>query len=130
MSLCQLCEGLTLEKLYPPNVYIHAASVEALEESAEDCRICALLAHSISCGFGSASDMFSDQLQGYTDEALLAQSSSIKLQILIESVAKSRHLPDGADGISSIGIWVEPMTILSEVRMFVEEGIDEISKHA
>jgi hypothetical protein len=129
MSLCQLCEGLTLQKLYPPNVYIHAASVEALEESGKDCKMCALLSGSISQGFGSVPIIYSRQLQGVTNGKLLAQSS-IKLQVLIESSEKSRYLPDGADGLNSIGIWVEPTTILSVVSMNVEEGIDEIFKHA
>jgi hypothetical protein len=43
MSFCDLCSGLTIEKLYPPNVYYHAKTPTALKQSGQSCRLCAFM---------------------------------------------------------------------------------------
>lgn len=40
MSYCHLCQSLTIEKLFPPNIFHHATSVAALEKSGRTCRLC------------------------------------------------------------------------------------------
>ncbi|KAH6615180.1 heterokaryon incompatibility protein-domain-containing protein [Boeremia exigua] len=43
MSYCDLCNGLTIEELFPPSIYRHAKSLAALKQSSQNCSLCMLL---------------------------------------------------------------------------------------
>jgi hypothetical protein len=43
MRYCDLCNGLTIWKLFPPNIYRHAETLAALEDSSHSCSLCMML---------------------------------------------------------------------------------------
>lgn len=47
MSYCNLCENLTVARLFPPNIYHHAENISVLIESATECQLCAMLLRAI-----------------------------------------------------------------------------------
>jgi hypothetical protein len=43
MHYCELCNGLAVWKLFPPNIYRHAETIAALEDSSHSCSLCMML---------------------------------------------------------------------------------------
>jgi hypothetical protein len=122
MTFCQLCEGLTIAKLWPPNIYYHAKSVDDLEESAKNCEICALLDECVYSGMGRPPVKPLSQLEGVTNEIFL-DKRSIKLQIMTESSPGAYLRSEDPNGFTVVGIWIDTVDMYSLVCLTVEEGI-------
>ena len=132
MSLCELCNGLSITKLYPPNIYYHANNMAALEASAKDCRICKMIYWCIQQGkefsrdggkpkldFDGASDK--EPSYGVTESYDIYEARnncSVKLQIILGH----RHCPEPKYGFSHIGIWMMSKWMLTDLTLSVEEG--------
>jgi hypothetical protein len=124
---CDLCNGLTIAKLYPPNVYHHGESLTVLEQSGKTCRLCMLIYWSISVvrwrekrpqlHFEGATE---DEIS-YRDEA--HRRCSVKLQIL----PGERDRTGKANEIRHVGIWTRSKYMVAELSLLVEEGTSRCS---
>lgn len=124
MAFCDLCTGITVENLYPPNIYHHGENLAVVEESAKNCQLCKLIHWCIwrdsECenvpflNFESADDEMVPY--GQNEER---NKCSIKLQIV-----SGKH--DGVDmrgAFKHIGIWMKSKYMVSDMTLVVEEGI-------
>ena len=142
MSYCNLCNNLTIARLYPPNIYYHAKNVYRLEDSALDCQLCAMILRIIktartygdceySTDFGGSQDipllvgasdaMFDCEVEEKCDPYIARDKSRIKLQIL-EETQRKRSTIKNLDGFTHIGIWVKARRMLSSMTVMVQEG--------
>jgi hypothetical protein len=120
MEFCELCNGLTIAKIWPPNYYEHAANLVVLKASAKECGLCKILHR---CIRGCLLPPFSSKLQldgaidvPYGIEQDPLNSGSIKLQIL------TNDIPHGK-GCTRIGIWGPSNSRWAEAILSVEEGM-------
>jgi hypothetical protein len=140
MSYCNLCDNLTVAKLYPPNIYHHAANVSALENSSLNCKLCALLQRVIKatktfddleyifdpCSrppllVGATDAMFAfDESESYNQDNI-SDNFSVKLQILKET-QRVRSTVENLDGFTHIGIWTHSKRMISSLTLMVQEG--------
>ncbi|CAO2647093.1 Nn.00g080150.m01.CDS01 [Neocucurbitaria sp. VM-36] len=130
MGLCLLCSGLTIAKLYPPNIYNHAENLATLEASAQDCRLCKMIhwctkrgnefEHRPQLNFDGACQ----KLFPYAgDEA--RNKCSIKLQIIPRHWNSQNTKP----GFTHVGIWMMYKWMVADMTLCVEEG-DELGSKA
>ncbi|KAF3033151.1 hypothetical protein E8E12_003612 [Didymella heteroderae] len=150
MPFCDLCNGLTIEKLYPPNVYYHAENLTALQQSGKTCRLCVFIHWCITrtdnpnCFHLESVEPFpAGQLPRLrmSDDAILNEELdevldgwqyrltkplngySIKLQIVLERAVKSSSCRKDDDGFAYVGIWLNPGRMRTDMGLAVEEGI-------
>ena len=134
MPICELCRGLTIEKLYPPNIYYHAACLATLERSGDDCRICAFMywcltrTDEASC-FREESFFTTatrPRLAGYLPIDSHTSVAQLKLQIVAEPARKAYSSRNNDDGFTHIGMWWEPGSMVTDMTLVVEEGTTRI----
>lgn len=130
-TLCELCRGLTIAKLRPPNFYRHAENRAALQSSAENCRLCALIERQIR---GESGREWGPQLhfEGAVDtgwffseqEKAERDSCAVKLALVREDWAdESESKPSKkAPGFAYIGVWLKSKYCLTDLHLVVEEG--------
>jgi hypothetical protein len=139
MSFCDLCSGLTIAKLYPPNVYYHASSPSALETSADSCSLCKMMHKSMKewpyyeqlvLDFDGASPEPPDGRLSKLPEAplklqiILAGSEAV----LVPSNSEIRNLRgkranwEECQYIQQIGIWLHSRIARCAIGVAVEEG--------
>lgn len=140
-SLCELCRGLTIAKLRPPNFYRHAENRAALQSSSENCRLCAIIERAIFReGFGKE---WGPQLQfeGAVDtgwfvseqEKAERDSSAVKLALVLENWAEEsenkapKEAPSGS--FAYIGVWLKSKHFVTDLHLVVEEG-DPLGRHS
>lgn len=149
MSFCDLCNGLTIEKSYPPNIYYHAENLAALEQSGESCRLCAFMHWCITrtdnpdCfHLTSTVPLPAKALPRLetTDDALITEETDevhdefkfrltkpldsfrVKLQIILEPAIKPTSYREDADGFTHVGIWLNAGRMRTDMTIAVEEG--------
>lgn len=126
MSFCHLCSGLTLSRLYPPNIYHHAENLAGLEQSGQVCQLCKLIHWCVL----KAPEYYHNitpelYFEGAVDEKNLPNEvesrnqCSIKLQIVRGSWYKRGNKTE----IRHIGIWMKSKYMLADLTLTVEEGI-------
>lgn len=123
MNLCDLCSNLTIERLYPPNIYHHGENLAAVEESGKTCQLCNLIS---LCIWRNVEQEGRPQLhfEGAALEAVSVDHIEernrccIKLQILPEL----SHTEQGQLGIKYIGIWMKSRYMVSDITLSVQEG--------
>lgn len=148
MSYCNLCENLTVARLFPPNIYHHAENISVLIESGTECQLCAMLLRAVIAAqkiddpeystifrglpendplLVRASDEMSDCENEKKDnrwnmgpEDTADDHSGVKLQILEET--QRRYSTINLDGFTHIGIWTRSRRILSSLTLMVQEG--------
>ena len=123
MAFCELCNNLSITKLWPPNIYHHAANYAVLEASAEHCRLCKMMHWCIGAGnerehspqlhFEGATDAISMR-----DGAETRNASSVKLQIL----PGSWHPTHSQNGFRYVGLWMQSKFMLTDMVLSVQEG--------
>jgi hypothetical protein len=132
MSFCDLCNDLTITKLYPPNFCHHAESMAALEASEDNCPLCRMLYYSLNEGHEdpraraglTRKDIPELQFHGATSEYNpfdyheARNKSSVKLQIIPGSWNKV----EPTTGFTHIGIWMMSKWMVACVSLAVEEG--------
>lgn len=125
MTLCVLCNSLTLAALFPPNYVHHAANFAALAASAETCRLCKMIHwclehqhneadHKPTLDFDGATDVVTPYDQ--VDER---KKCSVKLQIVPGPWNGKR--PKG--GFTYIGVWIMSRWMITDLTISVEEGM-------
>jgi hypothetical protein len=87
MQYCDLCTGLTIWKLFPPNVYRHAETLAALEDSSQSCSLCMMLHRCIA----SAGEDYSE----YNPQPIMKQSSP---PLLVCTTSHQQHHEATKDG--------------------------------
>jgi hypothetical protein len=128
MSFCDLCNGLTITKLYPPNFYHHADNMAVLKASAHHCLLCKMLHWCLDRG-NEAEDCPQLQFHGAIDEYTpyayheIRDKSSIKLQI----IPGSWNQVEPTDGFTHVGLWMLSKWMVADVTVAVEEGTLDIS---
>jgi hypothetical protein len=149
MSFCGLCNGLTIEKLYPPNIYYHAENLTALEQSGKTCRLCAFMHwcitrtddphcfHLTSALPLSAREM--PRLQTNDDATQIEESDEVldgwqyrltkpldsyrvQLQIVLEPMVKSHSFREDSHGFAHVGVWLNRGRMRTDMTLAVEEG--------
>jgi hypothetical protein len=124
MFFCDLCSGLTIAKLYPPNIYHHGENLIAIERTGEFCQLCRL----IYCCLQSTSQYVKVPellFEGAVDEDKWGtdvesrNQSSIKLQIIPGHWSDRRH---NSSEIRFVGIWMKTKYMLADFTLAVEEG--------
>lgn len=138
-TLCELCRGLTIAKLRPPNFYRHAENRAALQSSSENCRLCAIIERAIwREGFGKE---FGPQLQfeGAVDtgwffseqEKAERDSCSVKLALVPEDWTEQSgdKSPKEAPSFAYIGVWLKSKYHVTDLHLVVEEG-DPLGRHS
>lgn len=131
-TLCELCQGLTISKLRPPNFYRHAENRAALQISAENCRLCAIIERAIwreSFGktygpqlqFGGAID---DGWFGTEQARAERDSCAVKLALVPENWAEDleKKVSEEASGFAHIGVWMKSKVFATDLHLVVEEG--------
>lgn len=138
-TLCELCRGLTIAKLRPPNFYRHAENRAALQSSAGNCRLCAIIERAIwRDGFGKE---WGPQLQfeGAVDTGWFASeqekaesdSCAVKLALVPENWAEESEnkTPKKTPSFAYIGVWLKSKYIVTDLHLVVEEG-DPLGRHS
>ncbi|KAH6616856.1 heterokaryon incompatibility protein-domain-containing protein [Boeremia exigua] len=127
MPYCDLCNGLTIEGLFPPNIYHHAKTLAALEESGKTCELCKLLYRCIRPAgdyrteyhprFLSSSK--APRLVGWTDDMLL----SYDLEACSDTGASdgASQLPTNACSVASNVVSIK-LQILEESEIQKKES--------
>lgn len=124
MTLCDLCSNLTIERIYPPNIYYHGENLAAVEESGKTCQLCNLIALCIRRNL----EQEGRPLLHFEGAALQAvpfdqtrerNRCCIKLQILQN---QPDHNEQNQPGIKGIGIWMKSVYMVSDITLSVEEG--------
>lgn len=130
-TLCELCRGLTIAKLRPPNFYRHAENRAALQSSAENCRLFALIKREIPNGSGRG---WGPQLhfEGAVDkgwffgeqETAERDSCAVKLALVREDWAdeSKSKAHKKVSGFAYIGVWLKSKYCLTDLHLVVEEG--------
>lgn len=130
-TLCELCQGLTIAKLRPPNFYRHAENRAALQSSAENCRLCALIEREIWGGFGRE---YGPQLHfdGAVDNGWFSSeqekaerdSCAVKLALAREDWHDESENKTGKEipGFAYIGVWLKSKYSVTDLHLVVEEG--------
>ena len=138
MPLCELCRGLTIAKLFPPNIYYHANSLAALEISGQSCSICQMM-HWCIQHFGGTNEVVLD-LDGASKAPHYDlrdwPEATLKLQVILGTKADTgltnSETPDTLGKrvdhkedkcIDQIGIWLHSKIARCRIRLAVEEGI-------
>lgn len=124
MAFCDLCTGMTIEKLYPPDIYYHGENLAVVEESAKNCQLCKLI-HWCMWRDSECENAPFLKFEG-ADEDMVPYGQneernkcSIKLQIVAEA-HDSVGTPAG--GFKHIGIWMKSKYMVSDMTLVVEEG--------
>lgn len=131
-TFCELCQGLTVAKLRPPNFYRHAENRAALQSSAKNCRLCdiidrAIWREGVGTDYGpqlhfegavDASYFFSEQEKAERD------SCPLKLALVPDNWRDNpRSKPSNkAPGFAYIGVWLKSKYIMTGLHLAVEEG--------
>lgn len=137
-TLCELCRGVTIAKLRPPNFYRHAENRAALQSSAENCRLCAIIERAIwregygkehgpQLQFEGAVDtgwFFSEQEKAERD------SCAVKLALVPEDWAEQSEnkAPKEGPSFAYIGVWLKSKYYVTDLHLVVEEG-DPLGRH-
>ncbi|KAI3391803.1 hypothetical protein diail_6793 [Diaporthe ilicicola] len=137
-TLCELCRGLTIAKLRPPNFYRHAENRAALQSSAENCRLCAIIERELwreSCGHGHGPQL---QFEGAVDrgwffeaqERAERDSWAVNLALVPDDWAEepNNKAAKQAAGFAYIGIWMKSKYYMTDLHLVVEEG-DPLGRH-
>lgn len=131
-SLCELCQGLTIAKLRPPNFYRHAENRAALQSSAEHCRLCAIIERAIwrdGCGKEHGPQL---QFEGAIDngwffseeERAERDSCAVKLALVPDDWAEESEnkASKKVSGFAYIGVWLKSKYMAADLHLVVEEG--------
>lgn len=135
-NLCDLCQGLTISQLVPPQYYRHAESRPALQASLATCDLCALISYRLYHGVGrhaSVSERTHQEIStpGHLCETALGgdegaePSSTLKMAFVPRYDKKYLGLePDlpTSFAFTSIGIWRYSNHRVSDIHIAVEEG--------
>lgn len=130
MAFCDLCIGMTVDKLYPPHIYHHGENLAIVEQSAKTCQLCKLI-HWCMWRDSERESVPMLHFEGADEEMVpYAQNEernkcSIKLQIIAGT--QDRFGKQG--GFKHIGIWMKSKYMISDLRLVVEEGI-KITLHS
>lgn len=137
-TLCELCRALTIAKLRPPNFYRHAENRAALQSSAENCRLCAIIERAIwRENFGKE---HGPQLhfEGAVDTGWFFQehekaerdSCAVKLALVPDNWAgeSGKKAPEKSPGFAYIGVWLKSKYYVTDLHLVVEEG-DPLGRH-
>ncbi|KAG8161309.1 hypothetical protein KVR01_009573 [Diaporthe batatas] len=137
-SLCELCQGLTIAKLRPPNFYRHAENRAALQSSAEHCRLCAIIERAIwrdGCGREHGPQL---QFEGATDkgwffsaqETAERDSQAVKLSLVPDDWAEGSEnkASKKVSGFAYVGVWLKSKYMATDLHLVVEEG-DPLGRH-
>lgn len=131
-TLCELCRGLTVAKLHPPNFYRHAENRAALQSSAENCRLCAIIDREIwRQGIGKEHGP-QLQFEGAVDtgwfvseqEKAERDSCAVKLALVPDNWAGGPpyKAQKKAPGYAHIGVWLKSKWNVTDLHLVVEEG--------
>lgn len=71
MSYCNLCNSLTIAKLFPPNIFYHAKNLAALERSSQTCSLCTMLYRCVVAAEGHRSEYNPQPISEQTEAPLL-----------------------------------------------------------
>ncbi|KAF2676494.1 HET-domain-containing protein [Lentithecium fluviatile CBS 122367] len=117
MSFCSLCSGLTVAKLYPPNIYQHAENFKALESSSRTCSLCKMMCWSLQNTYGAwqhGTPILSDRKSSRNEDSVNLQIVTGDYDILVGA----DH--DNNEEIRHLGIWIKGG--FASVDLAVEEG--------
>jgi hypothetical protein len=123
MAFCDLCTGMSVETLYPPNIYYHGENLAAVQESAKNCQLCKFI-HWCMWRDSEHESVPELYFEGADNEMVpYAQNEernkcSIKLQI----VAGTQGSDGKQGGFMHIGIWMMSKYMISDMTLVVEEG--------
>lgn len=124
MSFCDLCSGLSIAKLYPPNIYHHADNLAALEASAESCSLCKMMLWCIEHTSGMLGYIPRLHFEGASQEQIFYRRGnvwdgvSVKLQIVPGRWNDDKK----TDEIRRIGIWLGSKFMVNDMILALEEG--------
>lgn len=134
-NLCDLCQGLTITQLVPPQYYRHAGSRRALQASSATCELCALIKYRLDHGVGRHSSISVSTRQGASALRRLEGTAPSDLEDDPSSVIKLAFVPryfqeildqkftlPGKFVITDIGIWRYSGHLVSDINIAVEEG--------
>ncbi|POS80235.1 hypothetical protein DHEL01_v201360 [Diaporthe helianthi] len=135
-SLCELCQGLRIAKLRPPNFYRHAENRAALQSSAKNCRLCAIIERAIwrdgggkdhgpQLHFDGAVDIGEERADSERD------SWAVKLALVPDDWAEEEpenRASKPASGFAYVAVWLKTKHMATDLHLVVEEG-DPLGRH-
>ncbi|KAF1847863.1 HET-domain-containing protein [Cucurbitaria berberidis CBS 394.84] len=126
MSLCKLCNSLSIARLYPPNVYPHAENLAALEASANDCRLCKMIHWCIERG-GEREHHPQLNFEGASDEppSYGEHEARDKCAVKLQIIPGHWNAIKPQKGFTHVGIWLISKWMTADLTLSVEEG-DEL----
>lgn len=133
-TFCEVCQGLTVAKLRPPNFYRHAENRAALQSSSMTCRLCAIIERAIwREGYRYGAEHGPQlQFEGAVDngwfcsdkEMAERDSCAVKLGLVPDNWRDEPESkpPKEAPGFAYIGVWLRSKHYVTDLHLVVEEG--------